>query len=210
MVKRAQPDEICKEITCEKCIDKKVCSWLQAQNKGDHAWIQTHSGKAFDYLRPELGSVTIEDIAHALGNICRYCGHTNRFYSVAEHCVVGSWMVLSKVKLHFLLHDALEAYIQDLPRPLKALLPEYKAIEKRLEPVVYAALNIAGPSVKEEKMVKEADVRMLLTEQPQLLLPPPKPWSLVAEPYPIDLPCWLPEEASAMYLRTYKMLRDEV
>src|SRR5690349_6806238 len=97
--------------------------------------ITTHSGVQFDLLKPDPSVVHLEDIAHALSHLCRYTGHCNRFYSVAEHSVIVSLMVPPsepKLAMQGLLHDATEAYVNDLARPLKDLLPEYKEIEMRV------------------------------------------------------------------------------
>jgi hypothetical protein len=94
--------------------------------KGD--WIQTFTGKQFWPLDPRPDEVYIEDIAHALGNICRFNGHCLRFYSVAEHCFHVSHKVVPGLALMGLLHDAAEAYVCDVVRPVKPYLKEYKKI----------------------------------------------------------------------------------
>lgn len=97
----------------------------------------TFTGKSFDYENVGPQDICIEDIAHALGHICRYAGQCNKFYSVAEHCVL-----LSRAKdmpgtpLARLLHDATEAYVADIVRPLKNLLLDYKLIEHDISMVV--------------------------------------------------------------------------
>ncbi|MEM4379972.1 MAG: hypothetical protein QXL01_04720, partial [Thermoplasmatales archaeon] len=87
---------------------------------GMEPWIETYSGKKFDYLAQS--ELDIEDIAHALSNLCRFNGHTRVFYSVAEHSVNVSSMVPPELKIAALLHDAAEAYIGDVPSPLKQLI----------------------------------------------------------------------------------------
>lgn len=93
-------------------------------------WMQTYTGKRFDPLNPDPSLIDIQDIAHALSNICRFGGHSSRFYSVAEHSVlVGEalWNLHHDADLALagLLHDAAEAYLGDVPRPLK-YRPEFK------------------------------------------------------------------------------------
>jgi hypothetical protein len=85
--------------------------------KGD--WIQTFSGVEFYPFDPLPSEILIEDIAHALSMQCRYAGHVRRFYSVAEHCVRVAELLPIEDRLWGLLHDASEAYLVDLPRPIK-------------------------------------------------------------------------------------------
>lgn len=90
------------------------------------------SGEYFDLAEPEACAFQVSDIAHALGNICRFTGHTQRFYSVAEHSVICSHMVPPEDAMAALMHDAAEAFIGDVSSPLKSLLPDYKAVEQRV------------------------------------------------------------------------------
>jgi hypothetical protein len=85
--------------------------------RGD--WMQTFTGRAFYPLDPRPEDIDPVDIAHALSLICRYGGHSSRFYSVAEHCVLMSHAVAPEHALWALLHDATEAYLGDMIRPLK-------------------------------------------------------------------------------------------
>ena len=86
-------------------------------------WIQTSSGGKFYYDSDDTDCINIEDIAHALSNPCRFGGHSGRFYSVAQHSVVVAYLVEKELMLTALLHDASEAYVVDVPRPLKRILP---------------------------------------------------------------------------------------
>ena len=101
-------------------------------------FIGTFSGLRFWPLNPNPEKILIEDVAHSLAHQCRFGGHVWRFYSVAEHSVHVSNLYPSEDVLWGLLHDASEAYLVDLPRPLK-LLPEfalYREAERRLQRAV--------------------------------------------------------------------------
>lgn len=99
----------------------------------DDGWIETYTGLPF---RMDAPVFRMEDIAHGLSMMCRYNGHTRHFYSVAEHSVIVS-LLMQELDLgdpmEGLLHDATEAYMCDMPRPWKALLPDYVALEHKLE-----------------------------------------------------------------------------
>jgi 5'-deoxynucleotidase YfbR-like HD superfamily hydrolase len=129
-------------------------------------WIQTYSGKKFDLLNPTPESISIFDIAHALSNICRYTGHTKEFYSVAQHSVLASVNVPPKDALAGLLHDATEAYLTDISKPLKMLLPEYCKLEDKIYKIIAAKFGLPAEL---PASVKEADLRLLATEKRDLL-----------------------------------------
>lgn len=144
------------------------------------AWIQTHNGISFTPLNPKLKDIKIEDIAHALGHICRFCGHSKVFYSVAEHSVLCAEQAPDRLKLATLLHDASEAYIADISRPIKPFLTNYKDIEDVLTKAINKAFNIEL-SEEDEAIIKNIDMRMLATEATQLLEYPPDNWSIDLE-----------------------------
>ena len=102
--------------------------------KNTEAWIMTQTGRMFFFENPHPRSIVIEDIAHALSQICRFTGHTKCHYSVAEHCVRVSWLAETKYGKPYakegLLHDASEAYMNDLNGPLKRLIEgDYRRLE---------------------------------------------------------------------------------
>jgi hypothetical protein len=130
-----------------------------SERKGD--WIATHSGRKFWPLDPRPEEVSIGDVAHALSNLCRFGGHSVRFYSVAEHSVLVSYQVPPEHQLTALLHDAPEAYVADVPRPLKKDLANYAEIEALVWRAVAARFGL--PEELPE-IVKMADDAVLAAE----------------------------------------------
>jgi hypothetical protein len=169
--------------------------------------ILTKSGQYFDFIHPERYRIEITDIAHALSNVCRFAGQCRTFYSVAQHSVYVSRIVPEEDAFAGLMHDCAEAFIGDVARPLKLMLPEYKVIEKRVERALFAGLGLPE---KLPASVKLADRQMLLSEQAALLPPHDDQWSILEgiDPAPgiIVTPLW-PDEAYAAFMERYYELR---
>lgn len=152
-------------------------SWLEA------AWMQTYTGQQFRPFQPDPSAINLEDIAHALSMICRFGGHVREFYSVAQHCLLVSRNVPVEDAVHGLLHDATEAYVGDMVRPLKIGMPAYKAVEDGVWRAICQRFDI-DPMIPES--VHEADRRILLNERGALLGSSPADWEPeVLEPLPI-------------------------
>ncbi|MGI5432793.1 HD family hydrolase [Escherichia coli] len=100
------------------------------------SFIKTFSGKHFYYDKINKDDIVINDIAVSLSNICRFAGHLSHFYSVAQHAVLCSQLVPQEFAFEALMHDATEAYCQDIPAPLKRLLPDYKRMEEKIDAVL--------------------------------------------------------------------------
>jgi hypothetical protein len=128
-------------------------------------WIQTRTGDPFWPFEPDRGVIRIEDIAHSLANECRFGGHCSPNYNVAQHSVIISMLVPNAFKLRALLHDAGEAYLKDLPRPVK-YLPE-------LAPYREAIHRHFGLPDDEPAEIKPIHQRLLQTEQRDLMPPAP-------------------------------------
>lgn len=130
-------------------------------------WTGTNSGNKIDLIDPQLDQITINDIASSLSKICRFNGQIKHFYSVAEHSIYVASLVPERLKLQALLHDAAEAYICDIPTPLKVLLGNcYTDIEQGLEHAIGAKFGVELVSL--DRLVKQADRIMVVTERNQL------------------------------------------
>jgi hypothetical protein len=176
------------------------------KRRGD--WMQTFTGRAFWPLDPRPEEVSIVDIAWSLSMQCRYAGHCLRFYSVAEHAVMVSQLVPPEAALWGLLHDAPEAYLVDVPRPVKKFLHGYEAIEKALMHTIAERFGFSSYHVPES--VKEADNRILLTERDTLMATPPQDWNIPGDPYPgLVLPGWSQHEAFTRFLSRFTQLTGE-
>ena len=171
-------------------------------------WVQTYTGKQFFPLDPDVNSICIEDIAHSLGKICRFNGHTTRFYSVAEHSVYVSRNVSYENAMWGLLHDASEAYLIDMPRPLKPVLDGYKEIETRVCECVAMKFGLSWPMPEE---IKRIDMSILHDEMLQVMSKKPAAWpQLVYPPLDITITGMGHQEATAWFLRRYEQLKDAI
>lgn len=129
-----------------------------------NGWIKTFTGQQVEPYNLDWRKVSIVDIAHALSRICRFAGHTAGFLSVAEHSVEVSYLVLrSELALTALLHDASEAYLGDMVRPLKRLpqMAPYREAEERAHAAIAKAFGTIYPH---PAFVKDADDRRLRIE----------------------------------------------
>lgn len=171
---------------------------LNRERVGD--WMQTYTGRQFWPIDPRAEEIFIEDIAHALAMQCRYAGHSLRFYSVAEHCVLLSRAVQPRHALWALLHDASEAYLTDVIRPLKPYLQGYKFREKKVMEAVAKRFDLQGEMPAE---VEQADIRICLDERAQNMAPTGHDWQIKGGPLGIELQFWSPEVAERMFLDAY-------
>jgi hypothetical protein len=157
--------------------------------------IRTHTGLYMNVFCPTPEMICIEDIAHSLSHQCRFGGHLPQFYSVAQHCVNVASIVPPELRLAALLHDASEAYLLDMPSPIKRKMPEYRAIEDKLMKVIAQKLNFDYPVHDEIKLV---DNKMLQFEWDFLMQGFDKPKHLV------KTECYTSSEAKKLFLEKYK------
>jgi len=137
-------------------------------------FISTYSGLKFWPLDPREDEIKIEDIAHALSLMCRGNGHVKHFYSVGQHSIFCAKEAAlrgysKKVQLACLLHDASEAYISDITRPVKSLLPEYLKMEEVLQSFIEEVLGLTQLTDQEREQVKLIDDTILKYELADLL-----------------------------------------
>ncbi len=202
-------------------------------------WIQTATGRQFYPLDPRPEDVCIEDIAHALSNVCRFAGHSAWHYSVAQHCVLASEYAPPEYAIAALLHDAAEAYMGDIARPWKRFLyvkfdidhgggitenvvQKFKDAESQLLDVILTELDTETPYDEAVwKAVAEIDMRMLATEARDLMSPlagdgwgntfqkAPCEARYAFNPYPAKIGKWTPEMAKIHFLSRYRELKSQ-
>ncbi|WP_434573067.1 phosphohydrolase [Pseudomonas sp. Z3-8] len=169
-------------------------------------WILTHTGKRFDLFEPDVDMIDPRDIAHSLAHLCRFNGHTREFYSVAQHSCLVADLVPTEHKLAALLHDATEAYLGDMTRPLKEWMPYYRGFED----VVWGRVcERFGLEIDLPASVRQADLIALATERRDLMPPDPATWDRLVgiEPAPERIRPWSPTEARLTY---HQRLMDEL
>jgi hypothetical protein len=164
-------------------------------------WMQTASGQKYFPMDPRAEEVKIEDIAAALSKVCRFGGHCNKFYSVAEHSVYVSMFVPKEWALQGLLHDATEAYLADIVRPVKGYLTGYKEIEDRNWRVIAEKFGVPYDL---HSSVKEADNNVLLTEQKYLMAESPGDWCVPGKALPFKPVALSPDEAYTSFMTAFK------
>jgi len=160
-------------------------------------WIQTYTGRRFFPLGPKPEDLDLRDVAHALSLQCRFNGHCLRFYSVAEHSVRVSRALPVGLEAWGLLHDAAEAYLSDLPSPIKRQMPLFQDAESDLLRVIADRFGLSWPM---PEPVARADLALLATEARDLMAPPPEPWRLEAAPLEARIEPWAPADAERAFL----------
>ena len=163
--------------------------------------IRTFTGLYINVFEPTPEMICIEDIAHSLSMQPRFGGHLSEFYSVAQHCVLMTELVREmyhdKHMLATLLHDASEAYILDIPRPIKNRLTDYKNVETRLMSLIAFKFAFKFPLYG---LIKKADEVMLEWELNSLML---------KNDSCNEIRCWSHKESEEQFLKTFHKLNKE-
>lgn len=155
-------------------------------------WIETFKGVRFYPLDPRPEEILPEDIAHALSQICRFTGHTKHFYSVGQHSLLCAEYALRKkhgpaIQLMALLHDASEAYIQDISRPVKPHLMNYIDIESKLQAAIYNKFGLQHDNHIRQHEVKLIDDALLNMEARALM--PIADWTIDVDDMGLCIEC---------------------
>lgn len=182
-------------------------------------WIQTYTGKCVDPLNVDPQQVRIGDIAHSLSLQCRFAGHCKEFYSVAEHCVrVSVQLQLTyrhdvKLLMLGLMHDAAEAYLPDIPSPLKQFVrvkdEALAEAEGRALHNIFAALGLdwaQDVGTGTWSAVKHADLVMLATEARDLMGECDGRWIALPAPHPACIAPMSWREARSAFVSRYREL----
>jgi len=169
-------------------------------------WILTSSGKRFDLFEPDADMIDPRDISHALAHLCRFNGHTREFYSVAQHSCIVAALVPEEHKLTALLHDATEAYLGDITRPLKQWMPDYRGFEDVIWGRVCKRFDLA---LDLPASVHQADLIALATERRDLMPTDPAIWDCLVgiEPMVETIRPWPAAEARLTY---HQRLMDQL
>ena len=138
-------------------------------------YILTVTGNHFDFIELKNNKIDIEEIAYALSNTCRFGGHCKQYYSVAQHSVLVAQRVPSWCYMDALFHDAAEAYLGDMPTPLKQLLPDYKNMTHKVEFWLQQKMGINI----EQPEIKKADLEVLAAEKRDLMPPDTCHWMVL-------------------------------
>lgn len=190
-------------------------SEMQVQGKKMEDWLETRSGKKFNFLNPDPATIDIQDIAHGLAKTCRFGGQCRVFYSVAEHSVLlmrhaeqknkrGDLTLTPQDLMVALLHDASEAYMGDVVRPLKQHLPDFMAIESKIIEVIYRKYNLP-PGMPD--WLRDMDTRITLDEKNQIMSRSGNAWSIdELQPLGVVMPLWSPEDAAKRFIQEFERL----
>ena len=168
-------------------------------------WIQTYTGLRLDLLDPDPATINLDDIAHALALQCRFNGHCREFYSVAEHSVRVARILPERLRAWGLMHDATEAYIGDIVRPLRRAAGLECLDEIETDVLAAVAVRFGLPLLgdvpfADYEAIRHADDILLATEARDLMAPPPEDWGLTVEPLPDTIEPWGQRQAERSFL----------
>ena len=193
-------------------------STILENTKGVHItsrgpYIGTYTGKKFYPLDIRESDIDIGDIAHALSNQCRFAGHVKEFYSVAQHCCLVSDYFLTDIPLtssawRGLLHDASEAYLVDVPRPIKQIanFDTYREIEQKTQRAIYHKFGIYP--YEDPTWLHDADNLLLATEARDLMNDPG--WCHQMPKAQMFITGWSPSKAKTEFMKRFNKLGKEI
>jgi len=174
---------------------------LMRKNDKRRTIMQTYTGRVIDTKNVRVEDIDLMDIAHSLSQICRYGGHCQRFYSVAEHSILVSKLVPEEHAKWGLMHDASEAYLNDLVHGFKTQLNDYYALEKQLMKLIAERFNLPWPM---NELVKQVDVRLVADEMYNLFYES----LLVSGPYyKVKIHGWRDTKAEREFLKRFQEVR---
>ena len=171
--------------------------------------VHLYSGKLFYVLDPKVEDIELEDIAQSLSRTCRYNGHIEApFYSVAQHCVLASMFVNGDAKMAktALFHDATEAYIGDIVKPLKVLLPQIKEIEENLWKAISTKFDLNLEIPEEVHLVD----RKLLSTEKRDFLPSSSYWGDLPEPFGFKIFPQGPKDSYNSFMWAYDKIMEKI
>ena len=169
--------------------------------------ITTRMGRLFYPLDPRPDEVHIHDIAYSLSMKCRFGGFCEWYYSVATHAVVvAEQMAANDSPFAFcgLMHDAAEAYLPDVPRPLKKQLPGFEEMERRVLGAIATRFNLPQ-TFAELPAVIEVDDRVLVGEARRMMSGDVREFPNVP-PAQFDCLVLTPEQSRVRFLNMFHML----
>ena len=171
-------------------------------------YVSTYLGNRFYPLEPRIDDVDVEDIAHGLAYQCRFNGQTNAFYSVAQHSLIVASLVPEELRFAALLHDAAEAYLGDMVKPLKVLLPGFSEIEDNVSRIIGERF---GVDLSHNAIVKQADLIALATEKRDLMPYSVEEWAYLIglEPMEAVILPMAPDVAKRAFLHEFERIRIE-
>jgi len=169
-------------------------------------FLGTFSGKELHFMNPHPDEICLEDISNALSKNCRYAGQIKDFYSVAEHSILMARYFMSKGEDEkaycALMHDGTEAYLVDIPRPIKPHLKGYLEMEAVLQEAIFKRFNVPAMC----KDVKHLDCHIVHDEAKVLFKTAPD-WIKHYESFDIELDLLTHEEAKIEFERLFHVLR---
>lgn len=181
-------------------------------------FISTQNVPKFYFLNPKPEDIHIFDIAHALSLVCRFGGHCSVFYSVAEHSIIVADILeqegASKLTvLAGLLHDAEEAYLPDIPHPIKQVIPAFKKLYAPIQDAIVRRFGLVSKDIRHDGYdydhIDDIDHRLVITEAKALGVWNEN-WEAEGAPLKYQLHLWKSDDAEDLFLRNFLELGEAV